>query len=132
MRPRYQNSTISQYLKSQKTNFSGLYNKNGRAYPDISAQGSNIVTIWNGDVGIKSGTAASTAVAAAIFALINDVRLRNKHRPLGFLNPLIYGRLKEGFTDVTNGSAVGCGVEGFRAGVGWDAVTGWGTPVSFD
>lgn len=34
------------------------------------------------------------------------------------------------FRDVVTGSAVGCGRDGFPAKVGWDAVTGFGTPVS--
>ena len=37
---------------------------------------------------------------------------------------------KGGFTDVLEGSAVGCG-GGFLAEGGWDAVTGWGMPVSW-
>lgn len=40
----------------------------------------------------------------------------------------MYGGGYTAFTDITNGSAYGCQVDGFPAKKGWDAVTGWGTP----
>ena len=77
IRPQHQNSTVTQYLTSQNPNISSLYNKNGRAYPDISAQESTIIAIHNGEISLQSETAASTAITAAVFALISDVRHRN-------------------------------------------------------
>ncbi|KAI9442650.1 subtilisin-like protein [Lactarius indigo] len=47
---------------------------------------------------------------------------------LGYLNPWLYGNGRGGFTDITSGSNPGCGTDGFSAIVGWDAVTGFGTP----
>ena len=49
---------------------------------------------------------------------------------LGFLNPMLYSTGGAAFTDITSGSASGCGTTGFPAQAGWDAVSGFGTPVS--
>ena len=42
----------------------------------------------------------------------------------------LYSRGYRAFTDVVSGSSAGCGTDGFPAEKGWDAVTGFGTPVS--
>lgn len=44
------------------------------------------------------------------------------------MNPWLYSDGYNGFTDITQGSAAGCNSSGFPASVGWDAVTGFGTP----
>jgi len=129
-RPDYQDSVVPDYVKSLGTQFSGLYNTTGRGYPDIAAQSYHFATIWNGTLQPLDGTSAATPTVAAITALVNDALIAAGKSPLGFLNPWLY---KSGFTafkDVTNGSAVGCGTSGFPAQKGWDAVTGFGTPVS--
>jgi tripeptidyl-peptidase I len=79
-------------------------------------------------------------------ALLNDVRLSKGQRPLGFLNPLLYSKAITGFNDITVGHNSGCGTTGFnvrishslkmaktdchccKCTVGWDPVTGLGTP----
>lgn len=66
---------------------------------------------------------------SSIIALVNDALVSSGKPVLGFLNPWIYSKGYQGFTDITSGSAVGCQVEGFPATPGWDAVTGFGTPV---
>lgn len=48
---------------------------------------------------------------------------------MGFINPWLYKVGYQALTDVTSGSAVGCGLAGFPATKGWDAVTGFGTPL---
>jgi tripeptidyl-peptidase-1 len=91
------------------------------------------------------GTSASTPVVAGIIGLLNDARLRAGKPAMGFLNPFLYG-LKSGIlTDITAGSAIGCnGINSqsgqplpgggiipwasWNATVGWDPVTGLGTP----
>jgi tripeptidyl-peptidase-1 len=45
------------------------------------------------------------------------------------MNPWLYSVGFQGFNDITSGSSKGCGGDGFPAAVGWDAVTGFGTPV---
>jgi tripeptidyl-peptidase-1 len=129
-RPSYQDAVVPQYVSSLKGSFSGLYNPNGRAYPDIAAQGFHFVTTWNGTEVWLDGTSASTPAASAVISLVNDFLIASGRPPLGFLNPWLYAGGFKAFTDITSGSAIGCGTEGFPAQKGWDAVTGWGTPVS--
>jgi tripeptidyl-peptidase I len=128
-RPAYQESAVSKYLSKIGSNFTGLYNAKGRAYPDIAAQGQYFAYFWNGTEGVISGTSASTPLMSGIIALVNDALLSCGKKPLGFLNPWIYKKGYKGFTDITSGSAVGCNTDGFPALDGWDAVTGFGTPI---
>jgi tripeptidyl-peptidase-1 len=48
--------------------------------------------------------------------------------PLGFINPLLYSTLHAAMNDVVEGSNMGCAANGFSAAIGWDPVTGWGSP----
>lgn len=73
---------------------------------------------------------ASAPTAASIIALVNDAMIAAGKPVLGFMNPWLYSVGFKAFTDVTNGSAIGCNTTGFPATEGWDAVTGFGTPVS--
>lgn len=75
-----------------------------------------------------SGTSAACPLTASIFALVNDKRITQGKRKLGFLNPLIYKKGEEAFHDITIRESKGCSTSGFPAEIGWDAVTGWGTP----
>lgn len=130
-RPSYQHKIVPDYVtKYVGKKYRGLYNPNGRAYPDVAAQGSRYNIALNGSFIPISGTSAATPLFASIIALLNDARLSEKKPVLGFLNPLIYRKLARNgvFNDIVNGSAVGCGVDGFPAAQGWDAVTGFGTP----
>jgi tripeptidyl-peptidase-1 len=128
--PDYQASAVSSYLESLGGQFDGLYNKSGRAYPDVAAQGQYFAYFWNGTEGAISGTSAATPLMSGIIALVNDALIAAGKSPLGFLNPWIYKTGFQGFTDITSGSAVGCETSGFPAVEGWDPVTGYGTPVS--
>jgi tripeptidyl-peptidase-1 len=128
--PDYQQKTVNKYVKSLNGQFDGLYNKTGRAYPDVAAQGNHDVIVWAGTVRTVGGTSASSPNFAAVIALVNDALLAKGKKPLGFLNPWLYSKAYKTFTDVTIGSSYGCNTTGFPAQKGWDAVTGWGTPVS--
>jgi tripeptidyl-peptidase-1 len=128
-RPWYQESAVSDYLDTIGDNFQSLYNRSGRAYPDVSAHSINQEIIWNGTMILAYGTSASTPVFSAIIALLNDALIANGRSPMGFLNPWLYKKGMEAFVDVTSGSAVGCNSTGFPAVKGWDAVSGFGTPV---
>lgn len=129
--PAYQAAAVQNYSAAHLADgaYAGLYNASGRAYPDIAAQGQKFAVVWEAAVVRLDGTSASTPLAAAVIALVNDALLAAGRSPLGFLNPWLYqGGGRNAFNDVANGSAAGCGVEGFVAAEGWDAVTGWGTP----
>ncbi|KAG6907889.1 hypothetical protein DXG01_006996 [Tephrocybe rancida] len=125
--PSYQTSAVSTFLTSLGSTFAGLYNATGRAYPDVSAQGNGFRVIIGGSVNSVGGTSASSPTVAAIFSLLNDVRLAAGKPSLGFVNPLIYSSPKS-FNDIVSGSNPGCSTNGFTARAGWDPVTGLGTP----
>ncbi|KAI0378762.1 tripeptidyl-peptidase 1 precursor [Hypomontagnella monticulosa] len=127
--PAYQAKHASNYVENLKGLYDGLYNKAGRGYPDISAQGLYFAYFWNGTEGTISGTSASCPLTGGIISLVNDALISSGKPPLGFLNPWLYSKGYKGLTDIVSGSAVGCGVDGFPAVEGWDPVTGLGTPV---
>jgi subtilase family serine protease len=135
--PAYQKNVVQAYLA--KTNVmkppSKYFNANNRGYADISAAGSRILVIMNGGLAISAGTSASTPIVAGIITLLNDYRLNNNKPQLGFLNPLLYKMYEQhpsAFHDVTEGdnhcSLGRCCKYGYGATVGWDPVTGLGTP----
>ncbi|KAF2439621.1 subtilisin-like protein [Karstenula rhodostoma CBS 690.94] len=126
--PAWQAKAVSSYLHTLGDEFEGLYNKSGRAYPDLSVYGVNYTIIWNGTLRRVDGTSAATPTAAGIFALLNDALIAHGKPTLGFLNPWLYKKGKAAFVDVTSGSALGCNMTGFPATKGWDPVTGFGTP----
>jgi tripeptidyl-peptidase I len=135
--PDWQKNTVSGYVKTLAGKFQGLYNASGRAYPDIAAQGQKYAIQVNGTGVTVDGTSASTPTAASILALLTDYKLsQNKTSgPLGWINPWLYKEGYKAFNDITSGSARGCKIPGnndglgFPAAPGWDAVTGFGTPV---
>jgi len=128
-RPTYQSNAVNAYLNTlPHGTYSGLYNPNGRAYPDVSAQSENFLIFFQGIPSLIGGTSASAPTFAATVALLNDVQLAAGKPPLGFLNPMLYTIGAPGLNDVTSGNAPGCGTQGFNASQGWDPVTGLGTP----
>ncbi|PFH47604.1 hypothetical protein AMATHDRAFT_151702 [Amanita thiersii Skay4041] len=128
-RPAYQNEVVNRYLKNLAPGtYEGLFNRNGRAIPDVAAQGDFFRIFLSGTPIRIGGTSASSPTFAGFVALLNDARLRANKSPLGFLNPLFYSKAASGFNDITVGINGGCGTQGFNATVGWDPVTGLGTP----
>ncbi|KAJ5389262.1 Rattus norvegicus CLN2 is a lysosomal protease Precursor [Penicillium cataractarum] len=137
--PSYQEAAISKYFATSNPNYpfyegnwtsggdSGLYNRLGRGYPDVAAVADNIALWYEGKFGHTGGTSASTPIFAAIINRIVDERLAIGKGPLGFLNPVLYDN-EWALNDIVDGSNPGCGTEGFTAAVGWDPVTGLGTP----
>jgi kumamolisin len=70
---------------------------------------------------VIGGTSAVAPLWAGLIALMNQ----KIGKPVGFLNPLIYGQLagKGLFNDITVGNN-----GAYQAAAGWDACTGWGSP----
>ncbi|KAF9170292.1 hypothetical protein BGX20_009158 [Mortierella sp. AD010] len=128
-RPEYQERAVSQFLDGLGRKYNGLYNRKGRGFPDVSAQGVNCLIIQGGESELVWGTSCSAPIFAAIVSLINNDRLAHNKTPMGFLNPWLYSANgASALTDITKGSNPGTGPRGFHAGVGWDPVTGLGTP----
>ncbi|KAI0331456.1 subtilisin-like protein [Cubamyces sp. BRFM 1775] len=126
--PSYQDSAVESYLDALGSTNAGLFNRSGRAYPDVSAQAVNYVTRINGTFFLSEGTSASTPVWASVVALLNDALLNAGKPPLGFINPLLYSEGAAALNDITSGSNTGCGAQGFPALAGWDPATGLGSP----
>ncbi|KAJ7831014.1 family S53 protease-like protein [Mycena olivaceomarginata] len=125
--PSYQASAVAAYLATIGTTNSGKFNRTGRGFPDVAAQGQNFEIVWDAQFGTVSGTSASAPTFASIIALLNDELIAAGKPPLGFLNPLLYSA-PETSTDITSGNNPGCNTQGFSATRGWDPITGLGTP----
>jgi kumamolisin len=96
----------------------------GRGVPDVSgnadpATGYDVRV--DGHDAVFGGTSAVAPLWAALVALLNQKR----GKPLGYLNPQIYGQAgaASGFRDITSGTN-----GAYTAGPGWDACTGLGSP----
>ncbi|KAI9451810.1 subtilisin-like protein [Lactarius psammicola] len=126
--PPYQKKAVPFFLRRLGKKYKGMYNRKGRGIPDIAAQASRYIIIMNSNPFVVSGTSAAAPTMAGIISLLNDFLISQGKSPLGFLNPLLYGYAIRGFHDITSGTNPGCGTKGFSAIVGWDPVTGLGTP----
>lgn len=137
--PDYQTAAVKQYFTSGVTlPPSTFYNATNRGFPDVSAQGFNIL-IYNDKLSSEpvSGTSAASPAFSGIVSMLNDASLMKTGKPLGFLNPLLYqlqSSTPDAFHDITQGdnrcTEEGCSpsCKGFNAYKGWDPVTGLGTP----
>ncbi|KAI0633307.1 family S53 protease-like protein [Trametes polyzona] len=121
--PKYQSDAVASYLTALGSQHSGLFNKSGRAYPDVAAAGIGYQVTINSTVTSVSGTSASTPVFASVVALLNDRLIAAGQSPMGFLNPFLYSTGKSALNDITEGSNPGCGTDGFPASNGWDPVS---------
>ncbi|KAH8980541.1 subtilisin-like protein [Lactarius akahatsu] len=120
--PPYQSVAVPAFLRQLGDKYDGYYNAEGRGFPDISAQAVNFFIIDNNESYSVEGTSCSAPTVAGIISLLNDYLLATNRRPLGFLNPWLYGIGIDGLNDITSGSNPGCGTDGFMAIVGWDPV----------
>ncbi|KAF7336459.1 Tripeptidyl-peptidase sed3 [Mycena sanguinolenta] len=107
----------------------GRYNRSGRGFPDVSAQGENFEIVVDGQFGTVEGTSCSSPTFASVIALLNDELVAAGKPVLGFLNPFLYSSAGQAaLNDVMFGDNPGCATDGFFGHEGWDAVTGLGTP----
>ncbi|KAJ7659597.1 subtilisin-like protein [Mycena polygramma] len=126
--PDFQTSAVAGFLKTIPDNFTGTFNKTGRGYPDVSTQG------WNFE--IVALASASAPTFASIIVLINDRLIAANKPTLRYLNPFLYSMASSTFIDITAGHNLGivCPASSVAldATVGWDPLTGFGTPVFAD
>jgi subtilase family serine protease len=113
-----------------------------RGVPDVAADGDPVTGIAvitsragrDDRISGPAGTSASAPLWAGIIALADQYARRH----LGFVNPAIYqiarsSQYHQAFHDVTAGNSntaefPPATITGYRAGPGWDPVTGWGSP----
>lgn len=126
----------------------GVPNDNARDVPDVSVTASwfhdAYALITNGSLVPNGGTSAAAPVFAGITSLINQYVSQmgtQQYNGLGFINPMLYslaGSAPAAFHDITTGNnIVPCvpqstqdcttGSMGYRAGPGYDQVTGLGS-----
>nr|AJD23156.1 putative serine protease [Onygena corvina] len=143
-RPWYQEYDVNNYLHNELEHgkWQGMYNPNGRGFPDVAAQSYKFATRDHGRTIGVSGTSASAPLFAGVVSILNSVRLSHGKPKLGFLNPWLYTVGRGGFTDIVHGGSDGCtGTDQYsklptpyvpgaswNATRGWDPVTGLGTP----
>jgi kumamolisin len=99
----------------------------GRGVPDVSALAdpeTPFVVAQPGGIGGVGGTSAAAPLWAALLARCNAAL----GTPVGFLNPRLYGLPAGTLRDITVGNNTAPGGQGYNAGPGWDACTGWGSP----
>jgi kumamolisin len=98
--------------------------KLGRGLPDVAGDADPAtgyeVRVDGQDL-VIGGTSAVAPLWAGLLALLNQ----KLTKPVGFLNPLLYGSLmsKNVCRDIISGNN-----GAYAAGPGWDACTGWGSP----
>ncbi|KAG2367592.1 tripeptidyl peptidase A [Suillus spraguei] len=128
-RPAYQEVAVPAYLaKLAPGTYKGLYNSTGRGFPDVAAQSVSFSIVVEGQLVLASGTSCASPSFAGFVSMLNDARINAGKAPLGFLNPFLYSTGYNALNDITSGNNPGCGTLGFNATVGWDPVTGYGTP----
>jgi subtilase family serine protease len=124
------------YQKSLPAAAQTLLN-NRRGVPDVAAVADpatgvevNVGGNWTHGIG---GTSISAPIWAGIMAIANQ----KAGHPLGFINPALYklglsSKAASDFNDITSGNNTqtvkGTVVLGYPAIVGWDPITGFGTP----
>ncbi|UZJ54600.1 hypothetical protein CBS101457_003920 [Exobasidium rhododendri] len=128
--PSYQKAAVAAYRKQIGTLDVGDYNTTGRAYPDVSAQGSLYIIDAMLMSETVSGTSCSAPTTASVIALLNDARRKKNLGNVGWFNPFVYANTGD-FTDITSGSSMGCGSTtlGFPVKSSWDPSTGVGSPL---
>ena len=93
----------------------------GRGVPDVAGNASpasGYVARVDGQTFLIGGTSAVAPLYAGLVALLNQ----KLGTPLGFVNPLLYGKHASGsYSDITAG-----GNGAYSAAAGWDACTGLG------
>uniref|UniRef100_A0A6B2L5D1 Peptidase S53 domain-containing protein n=1 Tax=Arcella intermedia TaxID=1963864 RepID=A0A6B2L5D1_9EUKA len=145
--PVWQQQAVNNYLNLAAGTLppSQYWNSAGRGYPDVATVGFNLFVVWGGNIVSIGGTSASGPILAGIIAMINDLRLQRNKGPLGLINPVLYAQHTASiqnliFKDIVVGENFDGDLQardspyptfcpyGFITQVGWDPVTGLGTP----
>jgi kumamolisin len=112
--------------------------KPGRCVPDVAADANwhtGYFMVVDGQGGPNGGTSAAAPLWASLVARVNAALGAGKR--VGYLTPLLYQPAPKGgqpigavgFKDIQTGDNITAAVGGYKARPGYDAVTGWGTPL---
>ena len=137
--PHWQKAHVDEYLLENEYLLPApsFWNRNSRAYPDLTSAAHHCLIVKNGRVETIGGTSCSAPIVAGIISLLNLVSLSSTGRSLGFINPLLYQihtEKPECFHDITRGDNRGTKAgnptwcQGFYASEGYDVVAGLGSP----
>lgn len=143
-------SQVAKWQSNEVTNYlnSGVplpknFNRNGRAYPDVSVIGHSCPVFNNGELEALDGTSCSSPVFASLVALLNQHQINRGKPKLGFINPILYQMARDNpkiFNDWEKGDNWStewniCSTRddggsdfGYKASKGYDPVYGLGTP----
>ena len=107
-----------------------------RNLPDVAAEANfDNILCQNGSCVYNEygGTSYASPRWAGFIALINQQSIANGHSTVGFINPAIYAIGKgasydSDFHDITSGNNNNGDGRSYNAVVGYDLVTGWGSP----
>lgn len=101
----------------------------GRALPDVALNAGPYSVVVGGERIDVSGTSASAPIMAALIARISE----HAGKAPGWIVDRLYAGAGRGFTDIVDGDdQLDGAARVFTAGPGWDACTGWGTPLGDD
>jgi subtilase family serine protease len=107
-----------------------------RNVPDVAMEGNfDNIACSNGSCNEQTGgTSYASPRWAAFIALVNQQSVAAGHGTVGFINPSIYAIGKStsftsDFHDITSGNNRNSAGKSFNAVVGYDLVTGWGSPI---
>ena len=116
---------LPSYQANAKVPPSAATGNQGRGVPDVSGDAdpqTGYVVQADGSQFVVGGTSAVAPLWAGLVALFNQMI----GTPVGYLNPKLYQKvaLAAGtFNDITSGDN-----GDYKAGPGWDACSGWGSP----
>jgi kumamolisin len=116
---------VPDYQKAANLPVSIVTGQPGRGIPDIAMSATNYFTRVDSSEGASGGTSAVAPLMAALVARLNQAA----NKRVGLLQPLLYTNAAQVTKDVTTGdNGINGTVAGYKAGPGWDACSGLGTP----
>jgi subtilase family serine protease len=106
-----------------------------RNVPDVAAEANtdNYLCDQGSCTGDYGGTSFAAPRWAGFLALVNQQVVANGNSSLGFVNPVVYSigvgtNYSNDFHDIPSGNNSNGHGQSYNAGVGYDLVTGWGSP----
>jgi tripeptidyl-peptidase-1 len=69
-----------------------VYNRAGRGYPDVAANGAFLKAFNDETLFHFFGTSLASPIFGSVLTLINEERALQKKGPVGFVNPVLYSR----------------------------------------